>query len=217
MSTRYTYSLQNDTLNGEIDLRSLHNTIVGSNITIVLEGVTLSGDSILIDFKADLSASEQSELLSLVQAHTGESESTSTTIDNNVNKYLKIEASNTEIRLPALWEDYQTLYQYSGIGKLIGFTMDFDSDNILIKLTIDGEEVFNLDLDVIESMVYSNDDEKYTRMLGYLGWSKSQNTISFYPQSPIIYTSEIKIEAKANYNNYKRDMQSYLIQLTKES
>lgn len=66
-----TYSIANDTLNGICYPVSLKNEIEKSTITIALAGITLSDDDILIEFKANLTTQEQTDLADLIAAHEG--------------------------------------------------------------------------------------------------------------------------------------------------
>jgi len=71
MASQFTYSIANDTLNGAVASVKLQNEIRASIITIALQGVTLSGDNLIIDFKTDISSGEETTLDGLVAAHDG--------------------------------------------------------------------------------------------------------------------------------------------------
>lgn len=73
MATQFIYSIATDTASAALSAARLDLEIRGSSITIALDGVNVSGDVITIDFKADLSAGEETTLTGLVNAHTGES------------------------------------------------------------------------------------------------------------------------------------------------
>jgi hypothetical protein len=139
-----------------------------------------------------------------------------TTLNPN---YTSIDSSFTKIDLNRYYQSYNTIYDYSGTGKLYGFSMDFNSDNILIKLTIDGNSIFDIDLECIEDMTGNGDDEGGSCFcnLGWINWNADRNIIKFKPPYPISYSSNIKIEAKANSNTSSRDMTAYLIDIVKES
>lgn len=65
------YSIINDTLNGIAYPVALKNEIEVSSVTIAQEGITIDGDVLSIEFKANLSAQEQLDLTVVVNAHTG--------------------------------------------------------------------------------------------------------------------------------------------------
>jgi len=73
MSTKYTFSIINDTLNSLINLSRLTNDIGSSDITIALDYVNTNADVCDVWFKADLSSPEETTLSGLFAAHTGES------------------------------------------------------------------------------------------------------------------------------------------------
>lgn len=52
---------------------------------------------------------------------------------------------------------------------------------------------------------------------GTLVWNQDTNTLVFYFDCPMPYDTEVKIEARANSNTSSRDMQAYVVELTKES
>lgn len=69
MST-YNYSIQNDTLNAKVG-DSLEQSIKESSIIIALSSITVNGDSLSISFKANLGATEETELNTIVANHDG--------------------------------------------------------------------------------------------------------------------------------------------------
>jgi hypothetical protein len=71
MATIFTYSITNDTLNGILAPEALSNQIRSSVITIALVGVTQQGDVLTIEFKANLSPTEETALDAVVAAHPG--------------------------------------------------------------------------------------------------------------------------------------------------
>lgn len=68
---RYTFSIANDTINGKVAPVKLTSEIRASAIVYALEGVTLSGDNLYIDFKSALSSAEENTLTVVVAAHDG--------------------------------------------------------------------------------------------------------------------------------------------------
>lgn len=74
MATQFNYSIANDTLNGAAEAQSLTNQIrANANITISILTVKVSpsSDNIFIEFKANISAAEETELDAVVAAHNG--------------------------------------------------------------------------------------------------------------------------------------------------
>lgn len=69
MATKFTYSISNDTKNGDVVQSSLYNEIINSNITIALESVNSEGDVLEINFNTDLSAGEETTLDGIIADH----------------------------------------------------------------------------------------------------------------------------------------------------
>lgn len=71
MSRQFTYSIANDTLYGVVNGGYLRFEIEQSEITIITDGVNINGDSLVVNFKADLSTAEETILNGIVSAHNG--------------------------------------------------------------------------------------------------------------------------------------------------
>jgi len=69
--TNYTYSVANDMANGKVVLSRLDMEIRDSNVTIALDGISVSGDVLTITFKDVLPAGDQTELNDVVVTHEG--------------------------------------------------------------------------------------------------------------------------------------------------
>jgi len=129
---------------------------------------------------------------------------------------VRVDWSGTEISLNPSTQPYTTLYSYNGSGKLGSVVVDFDSDNVYCRLTIDGEEIFDIDCAILDEIFDgSKDDPSFP--FGWLKWNRAENVICFCPPCPVAYSSSILVEARANSNTSSRDMERYLISLTKET
>jgi len=71
MASQFTYSTTNDTLNAKVDIGKLNQEILDSNIIIAIDSMNTSGDNININFKANISSSEETTLNGLVAVHDG--------------------------------------------------------------------------------------------------------------------------------------------------
>jgi len=71
MSTKYTFSIINDTLNSLVNLSRLTSNIGDSDITISLDYLNTNADVCDVWFKADLSSGEETTLSEVMAAHTG--------------------------------------------------------------------------------------------------------------------------------------------------
>ena len=130
-------------------------------------------------------------------------------------KKLRTDFSDSNITMGV---SYSTIYSYSGSGKLSGFTLDFNSDDVRVKLTIDSTEVvFELVLSDIEDIQLSTGDEgtDYGICNGVLVVG-SGSKIQFCPPCPIKYGSQVLIEGQRSDSD-DHTMNRSIVVLTKES
>lgn len=71
MATQFTYTISSETANGEVAPEKLREEIWDSTITIAVDSITTNNGTLTIDFKANLSAGEETTLDALVLAHDG--------------------------------------------------------------------------------------------------------------------------------------------------
>jgi hypothetical protein len=132
-----------------------------------------------------------------------------------ISKYLKGDFNETDISLTS---NYQTIYTYSGQGKLFSFINDYNSDRVKVKLTIDDQVVFELTLQEVDSLQsYSGggcDDNGQTH-LNYFLSRTSGNKLRFHPPNPVEFKSLVKIEAKKTSGSNKK-LERRIVWLTKE-
>jgi hypothetical protein len=81
----YTYSISEDTLNGKVAVDSLKESIESSSIIFSLSSIVASGDSLQINFKANIGASEKDELDSIVASHDG-----NPLVEEVISKYAEV-------------------------------------------------------------------------------------------------------------------------------
>lgn len=134
------------------------------------------------------------------------------TYDSN----YRVDWSNTEVSLNPVSQSYTQLYNYSGTGKLHEFVFDFDSDSVLIKLEVDGNTIFDIDGDMLDS-IFSSGEGSATQGAFCLSWNPSNNRIRFTPSLPIKFSSSVTVSSKANSSSTSRDMQRYFVCITKDS
>lgn len=159
---------------------------------ISIDGVGLDGDSLKVK------ANVQTQEITL--------DPSSTLVDTSFNK----------VDLNRDYQNYNTIYNYSGSGKFYSFTVDFNSDKVLVEFSVDGHTIFSVDCDELESISDSEYGSAYSR-LGWLSWNKQSNTLKFEPKYALRYTTSVEIKAKANSNSGSRDMTGYLVDMVKES
>ena len=87
--------------------------------------------------------------------------------------------------------------------------MDFTSDRVDVKLTIDGQDVFDIDLDDLEDGQTSGSSSAAQNTGGAgIMYVKTGSRFCFNPPCGLTYTS-LTISAKGESNN--RKLSSYLI------
>lgn len=134
-----------------------------------------------------------------------------------ISKKLRIERDGSDITLNT--STYTSIYSYSGSGKFFGAALDFNSNKIQIKLTIDASDViFDLDFQTIEDMgrFGGGDDKGSSRDLCKFFRIGASDRIEFCPPCALEYTSEVKIEAKATSGS-SRKLTDKFVFLTKET
>jgi len=129
---------------------------------------------------------------------------------------LRIEFDETNITVPSA---YTTMYNYNGAGKLYGFTLDFNSDSVRVRLVIDGTEtIFALTLDEVESIQSFSSggcNDGGVQNINFVT-KTSGNRFNFTPPCPVEYTSSVLIEAQRSGSSNKTQSRQ-IVYLTKES
>lgn len=127
---------------------------------------------------------------------------------------FEIEKSFTKIDLSNS-SSYTEIYSYSGKGRLESFWVRFNSDNVFVRLEIDGSQVFEIDCDDLENNAPAFDEDGYEMFhsFGSINWHRGRNILKF--EKPLTFGTEIKIEAKANSSSTSRDMIGYIIDIGK--
>lgn len=59
---------------------------------------------------------------------------------------FRLDHSFTKVDLNRSTESFDEIYNYAGSGRLKGFKVKFNSDRVRVKLTVDGEEIFDIDM-----------------------------------------------------------------------
>lgn len=148
---------------------------------------------------------------------------TDETLIGNVDDHLKITQegagnppggiTSTKYRILALSEvtgidTFETMYTYSGSGLFHGFMLDFDSLNIIVRLTIDGEEIFELQ---------ANNNFSGTDEWCGLGIKASTDVVRFCATPyPIKYDTSVLIEAEKG-GGPDKDLEGGFVFLTQET
>lgn len=130
---------------------------------------------------------------------------------------FKIEFDESNIDCPA---SYATLYTYSGSGVFHGAVLDFNSDSVRVKLTLDSNVIFELTLDEIESIQsfssWGCNDNGGSSNNVKMVTKTSGNRLNIWFDCPIRYSSSVSIEGQRTGSSTKR-LDRKLVYLTKDS
>lgn len=118
----------------------------------------------------------------------------------------RTEQSTTDVSLSTV--SYTTLKSLSN-GTLHSIVLDFNTDRVDVKLTIDGQEIFNVDLDDLEDNQTSGSSSA-AQATGGAGimYVKTGSKFCFNPPCGLKYSSLV-ISAQAEQNNKK--LSGYLL------
>lgn len=123
-----------------------------------------------------------------------------------ISKYFNFDFSDSSVSVTS---SYTTMYSYTGSGKLHGFVLDYNSDRVRTKLTIDGScVVFELTNDQIESIQSFNgngcdDDDGSSGMMGGFIRKTAGNKLTVEFKCPIKYDTSVLIEAQRTSSSNK--------------
>lgn len=117
--------------------------------------------------------------------------------------------SNTEVDLPKVNEEWYTILNDTDGGLLDSFFIRFNSDRVVLDISIDGESWGTFDCQDLEDLFDGLDD---LPVLGYIKWYPEANVFYFNPSSAISFSS-IVIKARANSYSSGRDLEGYVFNI----
>lgn len=120
---------------------------------------------------------------------------------------VKHENSNDEVALPVLTDDYYEIFKTTGRADFLSGIFRFNADEVLFKVEIDGNVVFNVELKEIKDILGFKKQEHEPRYPIRYNESKKSVIIDF--GSPIQLISGIRFLAKSNSNSRKRKLTAY--------
>lgn len=127
---------------------------------------------------------------------------TPTQLVPTITNKLRIRTNVGNVLLPAAGT-FVTLYTRSGTGLFFGFQTAYNSDKVNIRLTIDGGQVFSLNLATIKDFQFNDTSTTRMQMGGFL--STVGNMLDFSSRYAIPYTTSVLLEAASsdgnNHNN----------------
>jgi hypothetical protein len=115
---------------------------------------------------------------------------------------------------PVTWT---TIFSVTNIGKFFSFKAVFNTDDLIIRFTIDGVTIFEINGHTIEDLSFDN--ELSSAYYPEIFWDKSiDKTLVFNPKTTsILYGSNFKLEAHADANDINRKLYAYTYSCTEEA
>lgn len=110
-----------------------------------------------------------------------------------------------------LSSSYGTIFTYTGSGKFFGISVEFETVNVEVKLTIDSEVIFT---DVLMDELKDNTgDKEFNTGIFYADVSGKKLVVNL-SECPIAYDTDILLEAR---DPGSKKMFGYLVVLSKET
>lgn len=103
-----------------------------------------------------------------------------------------------------------TVYSYSGTGKFESFHLRFNTQDMSVILTIDGNEMFDVQLDDLDELGDGQDS-----FGAVLRNTRDDKTILFKPNCPIYFDTSVLLEARADSGT--KQLKQYIISVVEET
>lgn len=142
--------------------------------------------------------------------------SIASTVAPSYSNKIKAEAQLSIIAIPSDIT-YTTLYTYSGSGYFVGFNVEFNNTNIVLKLVIDGNTVFDgVPIATYNSLnVTANATSRYQAGQGIVS---SASVLDFSFKYPIVYTTSVTVSARLTSGGLiSRNFQQGIVYIQKDT
>lgn len=115
-------------------------------------------------------------------------------------KSLRVETISEIQNINNVSQPFQDVYSYTGVGYLNNFEIRIGNQGVLLRLEVDGEEVFNVDV-----------EEFYQNLREFEGVAReifvtNQPIFVFQPKYAVIFKEGFKIQIKSNDGGNWRDV-----------
>jgi hypothetical protein len=121
---------------------------------------------------------------------------------------IQIVSSNATIELNNTNQSFTTIYSNSNEGTLFSFSCAFNSDNLDLRLEIDGFEVFEINLDSLADF----DNIPF----GSFEFDATNDKFVFTSPKPLKWQSNLLIQARADSGSNSRECLGYWITIEEE-
>ena len=126
--------------------------------------------------------------------------------DVTVSNNLRILESQSNVNINA--GSYSTIYSLTSAAVCSGFMLRANTASYCVKLTVDGNVIFEIDTDWLANFANWNNSANPAT---WVSFNSSQNIFYFVPALPLKVATNITIEAKSNGGN--RRITGYYIQV----
>ena len=124
--------------------------------------------------------------------------------DFEVSSSLRIiEAYDQNVTLPD--NSYYTIYTTTGEKAVSGIIIRFDDKKVFVKLEIDGQTIFDMNIEKFKEIVDYN-SAPYPST--YVSWNDGDKTFFFTPVFPIKANSSVTISARSKTGQSKKYLAS---------
>jgi hypothetical protein len=126
--------------------------------------------------------------------------------DVSISSALQIIESQTQINIsPAA---YSTIYSYAGAAVVSGFMIKFDTVRVKIRLTVDTNQIFDIDLEFLSGFTNWNNSSNPNT---WISFNAGSNVVYFVPLFPLKAATNVTIDAISTQGNKK--VEGYYIQV----
>lgn len=111
---------------------------------------------------------------------------------------------------------YTTIYTYTGSGLLVGFNQEYNNIAIVVKLTIDGNVVFDgVDISTLNGFFFTANT--IDRRQNGQGITTSSSTIDFSMRQPIKFGTSVVISARLTSGSTTRTFNQGVVYIQKDT
>lgn len=140
------------------------------------------------------------------------SNSGTTSLSTGAGSEYALEQYVTPIALNHVNQAFTDIFSETGGGFVLGFSVTFNSRRVRVRLEVDGEEAF--DVDVEEMDLGGSEEYEFANIIKY---NTHGYKLSFGPPLGISYGTSFKIQAKANTTSTMRESTAQYISIVRES
>jgi hypothetical protein len=129
-----------------------------------------------------------------------------------LNNNLRVYVAAPDAALNAVGEAYTNIFTYSGDGMFSSAILDFNHENILVQIEIDGVTMFTINCKILHDMLNTAMTPTGAGTGNpHISWDGGKRMFGFTSAIPIDYKTSLIIRAKSNDSNTGRKIERYII------